>query len=593
MMLKAQEEDCDTEGEPYGPTTVDIVLDNPEIVLRQLGPGDPVIKNGPTASDLFGLGRGFFVDFPGSALQPECLYEADFDKYSRGLPAVVYAHVVQQDDHPDQVALQYWFYWYYNDWNNKHESDWEGIQLIFDAATAAEALEREPVSIGYAQHEGGESADWDASKLERDGLRPFVYSSAGSHASYFGSAHYLGRSGGEGFGCDITEGPSERVDPEVVLLPDSVDDPDDALAWLAFDGRWGERQNGPFNGPTGPAAKGRWLEPIDWHEDLRASSVVVPAGNSQGAAVVSTFCGVVEWGSNVLISFTTSPLRLVISVALAVLVLSWAAGRTDWSQVPFRPIRRRRRAGQIIRLALASYTRMPRVLVTFGLVYVPAAAVTALFGAIVAIAPLVKDAIGLAGRDHGMSIGLALIAGGIPQLLALVAITAMMAVFLDRADSDEPLSTGDAARLAWSRRRALSGGLLRATAIVLGLFITVIGTPWAIRQLVRYQFMAPAVMLEDLDGKASLARSTDLVRGRWWHTGIFVALLNAVVIGVNLLVGVVLLVVFSGLPLWIFSALVTLVYGLVVPVTAVALTLLYGDAVTQKADADDRELVPA
>ena len=40
-----------------------------------------------------------------------------------------------------------------------------------------------------------------------------------------------------------------------IVLPDSVDDPDDPLAWLAFNGRWGERQTGSFNGPTGPATK--------------------------------------------------------------------------------------------------------------------------------------------------------------------------------------------------------------------------------------------------------------------------------------------------------------------------------------------------
>jgi hypothetical protein len=283
----------------------------------------------------------------------------------------------------------------------------------------------------------------------------------------------------------------------------------------------------------------------------------------------------------------------VISAVLAVVLLSWAAGRTDWSLVPLRPLRRRRRAGQIIRLALGSYGRMPAMLAKFGLVFVPAAAVAALLGAIVAIVPLLKDVAGVAGEDSGTSMVLALIAGGVPQLIALIAVSAMMAVYLDRADSDEPLSPGDAARLAWSRRGPLVGGLLRATVIVVGLFITVVGTPWAIRQIVRYQFMPHAVMLEDLDGKAALARSTDLVRGRWWHTGIFVALLNAVVIGVNLLVGVLLLVIFSGLPLAIFSALATLVYGLVVPVTALALTLLYGDAVTEKAPADDRELEPA
>ena len=593
MMLKAQEQDCDQDGEPYGPTSIDIVLDNPEVVLRQLGPGNPVIMTGPGAGDLFELGQGFFVDFPGSALQPECVYEADFDKYSRDLPAVVYAHVVQQEDHPDQLALQYWFYWYYNDWNNKHESDWEGIQLLFDASSAAEALEREPVGVGYAQHEGGERADWDSSKLAREGSRPLVYSSAGSHASYFGSSLYLGRSGSEGFGCDVTDGPSERVDPEVVLLPDSVDDPEDPLAWLAFDGRWGERQNGPFNGPTGPAAKDRWLEPIDWQGDLRSSSVVVPGGDSAGTALFTAFCGVVEWGSGVLISFTTSPLELMIAVGLVAAVLSWAARRTDWSTVPIQPLRRRRRTGQIIRLALASYSRMPGVLVRFGLVYVPAAALAGVLGAIVAIVPLVKDMVGLAGRESGTNIVLAFVAGGIPQLIALVLISAMMAAYLDRAGTDEPITPSEAVRLGWERRRQLAGGLLRASAIVLGLLITVVGIPWAIRQVVRYQFMPHAVILEDLDGKAALARSTDLVRGRWWHTAVFAAILQGVLVAANLLVGLILLVVFSALPLWVFSMFATLVYGLFVPITALALTLLYGDAVTAREPTDDRELVPA
>ena len=135
---------------------------------------------------------------------------------------------------PATVFLQYWTYWYYNDWNNKHESDWEGINLMFEASSVEEALASEPVDVGYAQHEGGERADWDDPKLERDGDRPVVYSSAGSHASYYGSALYLGRAASEGFGCDDTSGPSERVDPEVVVLPDSVDDPTDPLAWVSY-----------------------------------------------------------------------------------------------------------------------------------------------------------------------------------------------------------------------------------------------------------------------------------------------------------------------------------------------------------------------
>jgi len=176
IMLKEQSEPCDTEGEPYGPTSVDIVLGNPEIALRQLGGFNPVVMRAPTASDLVGLGEGFFLDFPGSSLEPGCIYERDFDKYSADVAPMVYAHVVQQPDEPGLVFVQYWFYWYYNDWNNKHESDWEGITLQFEAASVEEALTSEPVAVGYSQHEGGERADWDDTKFEREGDRPVVYS---------------------------------------------------------------------------------------------------------------------------------------------------------------------------------------------------------------------------------------------------------------------------------------------------------------------------------------------------------------------------------------------------------------------------------
>jgi hypothetical protein len=225
VMLKDQEEECDTSGEPFAPMAVDVLLDNPQIALRQVGNGDPTAMRGPAASDLFGLGEGFYLDFPGDSLQPGCLYERDFDRYAAVQPSTVYAHVVQQADHPDLLAVQYWLYWYYNDWNNKHESDWEFIQIMFPASSVDEALEVEPISVGYAQHTGGEGADWNSDKLEREGTHPVVYSSARSHASYFGAALYMGRSGAEGFGCDNTDGPSRRVDPEVVLLPDTVDDP--------------------------------------------------------------------------------------------------------------------------------------------------------------------------------------------------------------------------------------------------------------------------------------------------------------------------------------------------------------------------------
>jgi len=588
VMIKSQDKPCDPDGEQYAPTSVDIVVDNPDVLLRQVGNDDPVIMRAPGAADLFGLSEGFYLDFPGSAFEPACVYETDFDRYSGTQTgerqAVVYAHVARQDDRPDELALQYWFYWYFNDWNNKHEGDWEGIQLLFEASSVEDALTQQPVSVGYAQHEGGERADWDSDKLKRDGDRPVVYPSAGSHASYYGSALYLGRSGSEGFGCDTTDGPSDRIAADVVLLPSSVEDPDDPLAWLAFEGRWGERQSGAFNGPTGPLDKERWDNPIDWHDELRANAVVVPAGDSQGDVIVNTFCNVVEWGSGSLILFRTSPLQLLVAFTLAFLLARWLVRRTVWDRVPGAPLVRRRRAGQIIRAAASSYRHRARALIVFGLVYMPTAVIVGGAIAVIERLPLVRQLIDLVGEAGEINLGSAMVAGGIASLISYVAVNAMVAAYYGqygRGDDGTPL---DAVRYAWKRAPALAAGFGRAFAIVLVLMLSIVGIPWGIRQLVRYQFMPQAVVLEDLNGREGLARSTALVQGRWWHTAVMVTLFHLLIAFSGMVIGLLLLLIVAGIPLWLFSGLVTLVYALIVPLAAVAQTLLYGDAVAEKAN---------
>ncbi len=374
VMLKDQDEECDTYGEPFAPMSVDAVLDNEQIALRQVGNGDPLMMRAPAASDLFELGAGFYLDFPGDALQPGCLYERDFRRYAERYPPTVYAHVVQQPDRPDLIAVQYWLFWYYNDWNNKHEGDWEFVQVLLPASSAEEALTVEPIAVGYAQHTGGERADWDSEKLEREGSRPVVYSSARSHASYFGQALFMGRSASEGFGCDNTDGPSTRVDPEVVVLPDEVTDPADSLGWLMFDGRWGERQASVNNGPTGPYDKARWSAPVDWHDGLRDSSFVVPIGDSFATELTGAFCGVVEWGAVKFIEFQSSPARVLISLAVLVSLAVFVVRRTSWRSVADLPVVHPRRAGEIVRTAFVHYRRRPLTFAAIGLVYIPLAA---------------------------------------------------------------------------------------------------------------------------------------------------------------------------------------------------------------------------
>ena len=112
----------------------------------------------------------------------------------------------------DRLALQYWFFYPFNDYTNKHEGDWEMVQLVFAAADATQALDQTPLEVGYSQHEGLEVAEWDDPKLEIvDGTHPVVHAAAGSHANYYDDALYLGTSGEQGFGCDDTRGPADDV----------------------------------------------------------------------------------------------------------------------------------------------------------------------------------------------------------------------------------------------------------------------------------------------------------------------------------------------------------------------------------------------
>ena len=568
VMLKEQSGPCDVKGEAFAPMSVDVVLDNDDVLLRQAGTGDPVVRRAPTAADLYGRGDGFFLDFNGLALEPGCVYEQDFLSYTAGTDPVVYAHVVQQPDEPGYLAVQYWLYWYYNDWNNTHESDWEFIQLLFEASTVEEALASEPIEVGYAQHEGGERADWDSDKLEREGARPVVYSSAGSHASYFDSSVFLGRSGSEGFGCDTTVGPSVRADPDVVLLPTTVDDADDEFAWLTFTGRWGERQRGAFNGPTGPNTKPQWDAPVDWYQQLRSASVPIPGSDDGSTTILDTFCSVVEVGADQLRKAQQSPTTTIIVLVLAAAALRALARRTDWSSVPAVPLRRRRRTGQMIRCAFASYWTSRGAIGGIAILYLPAALM-----------------VGVVAKTVSFNAGQA--TGGVLTSMMLVMAIATISAFWHLASSvrDQPFL--DAVHLVGRRLPAVVVTVVRSIVIVVGLALTVVGLPWSIRQAVRYQFVIPVVVTEDLTGAAALARSTDLVRGRWWGTAFTVTLFGALAFLVNSALQLGMLVVLSGLPLWLYLAVSFVATGLVVPLVATPAILLYGDAAAAHHDCDD------
>ena len=81
---------------------------------------------------------------------------------------------MRQDD--EGVCLQYWFLYMYNDAPNRHEGDWEMIQIKLDAS-------EEPVEAAHAGDQAGLCRAW--ADVERDGDRPLVYIARGSHASFY------------------------------------------------------------------------------------------------------------------------------------------------------------------------------------------------------------------------------------------------------------------------------------------------------------------------------------------------------------------------------------------------------------------------
>ena len=218
-----------------------------------------MIRKGPSAKDIAGKGPKTSLDFPGDPRRPGCEFEQDFPRFGAGEPDVAYAHVATDPSAPDTISLQYWFFWYFDDYVNTHEGDWEFIQIVFPARSAEEALTTTPVEVGYSQHSGGERAGWDDDKLEREGDHPVVYAAAGSHANFFSSNLFLGRNADQGFGCDNATGPSTRLATEARLLPSGTPDPGGSFAWLLFEGRWERFNRAPTTrlrdrGPRGSGA---------------------------------------------------------------------------------------------------------------------------------------------------------------------------------------------------------------------------------------------------------------------------------------------------------------------------------------------------
>jgi len=589
VRLVHQEVECGP-GEPYQPSDVELVLGDPSVALRGPWAEDDLLRAGATAEDLGEGLFGYHLDFPGNPLEAGCDYEEWAQVAGADTPPTTYAHVATEVGVDDRLAMQYWFFYPFNDYTNKHEGDWEMVQLVFAAADASQALDQTPIAVGYTQHEGLEVAQWDDPKLQIvDGTHPVVHPAAGSHANFYEDALYLGTSAEQGFGCDDTRNPGAGLSLTLAVIPSDPAAARTEFPWIAFEGRWGQREESFYNGPTGPNTKESWTHPISYQEENgRDLSYAVPVGGLLGTSATDFFCNTVSSGSEVVRKLADHPGRLLLVLVLVALVVTWLLRRTSWTPVVPLRIARRRESGQLIRAAGRMYRWRWRLFVGIGFLTVPASLMVAALQSVILGTPEVAG-VSEGGEGGGFRVILSALVSfvllGTSMLLVLAATTHA----LGEIDRDVEVDVRRAYRLALARWRALLGAFLVASALVALLTVTVVLSPVAVVAIVLFALFVPVIAFEGSSARASLRRSAALVRYRILKTSLILAASILLAGAVGPILGTILILV-TGAPFPLANVVAGVTYALLMPYVGLTVAYLYFDArVRSELAGDDTE----
>lgn len=180
------------------------------------------------------------------------------------------------------------------------------------------------------------------------------------------------------------------------------------------------------------------------------------------------------------------------------------------------------------------------------------------------------------------------VALGIVSFLFFLVIEAALATAISQRYLGRQVTVGQAYRVALTRFwRMLGTSLISGIALLL-LVLTFLGIPVAIFLGIRWSFFVQAIVLEGRGVRASLSRSTALVKGTWWRVfGVFIVgfmaqyLVSAIPGGlIGAIIGAIGALIMPN-ALLTFSAISTVIgslFGiLAAPVLPTIGTLLYYD----------------
>ncbi len=570
VMIKTQPSECSPEGEQFRPVAVDILFGTDAVRLMRNEGGRAVeVKRTIQASDLYQLGEEYYLDLPFDPRNPGCHYEQwNRERMSElGLQPSLYAKISTEPG-KDGIVIQYWYYWVYNLFNDVHESDWEGIQLDFDATSVAEILEQNllPSRIAFAQHGGGEQALWTDAKVETQGTHVVSHPSSGSHADYYGPAVWLGwGEDGSGFGCDRSEAPEDELPVSIILLPDEISGPDSAFAWLTFEGNWGQLEVPTlFSGPRGPNMHPRWTHPITWSEGVRTGSLAVPEHPTIGPGISQVFCGAAEFGSKLVILFGVDARNLsllIIGFGIALLLFSALVWRFSVD-------------------AVVMYFRHGYYFITLGVLAVPLAVATRpVDGWIHTIVAthIIRRFPDSQFANVFYSFVLRMVAGGV-QALLMTAILGPFVIYgvyhiarLQRHDAVAMWQQSLSLLPHVSVSRVLVGFLTRA------LLLTIVLAPYALYKWVQWFYAPQAVAVDNAPVIESIHTSASRVsRGHWLRAASMVVAFHALIGLPAPLIGAALLMR-GGVELHDAQLVSGILYCLLFPIGTIAATLFYLD----------------
>ena len=191
------------------------------------------------------------------------------------------------------------------------------------------------------------------------------------------------------------------------------------------------------------------------------------------------------------------------------------------------------------------------------------------------------------GEDFGMAIVLQYVVIVVLTIFGFLMMYGATAYAVSRHLEGSEINIIASYAAAWRKLKTLGGAGAVVILVGVGLAVTVVGIPFAIFFTVSWAFAIPAAVLEGTSLRASLTRSSYLVRYRWWNVyGNLLSMALLWVIPGALLSGIVGLIVGLSISTFIDNpATVAQVTGLVsglfwivfAPLGLVGATLVYWD----------------